>query len=190
MTDTATTLDRTVQGQPFPATGIYAFDVPHSTVQGVVKHMIVSKTRVLFKQFEGTITVAEYPADSSVEVTIDAASIDSRDEKRDAHLKSPDFLDVERFPNITFRSTRIEPGWKVVGDLTIRDLTREVVLDTEYLGTYKSPMGPVVAAFSAEATLNRDEFDVTWNAPLETGGVLVGKDVKVELEIQAIRQEG
>lgn len=191
MSDTATTtLDRTVQGQPFPAVGTYAFDVAHSTVQGQVKHLMVSKTRVLFKQFEGTITVAEDPAAASVEVTIQADSIDSRDEKRDGHLKSPDFLEVEQYPHITFRSTAVEPGWKVIGDLTIKDVTRQVVLDTEYLGTFKSPMGPTVAAWSAETTLNREDFDVTWNAPMETGGVLVGKDVKIELEIEAVLQEG
>ncbi len=190
MTDTATTLDRIVDGQPFPATGTYTFDVSHSTVQGVVKHLMVSKVRVGFNAFDGTITVADDPAGSGVSVDIDVSSINTRDENRDQHLRSNDFLDIEQFPTITFRSTRVEGDWTVVGDLTIKGVTKEVVLDTEYLGTFKSPMGPTVAAFSATTQINREDFGVTWNAPMEAGGVLVGKDVKIELEIQAHLQEG
>ena len=190
MSDTATTLDRQINGQPFPAAGTYAIDPSHSSIQAVAKHLMVSKVRGSFSGFEGTVTVAEDPKDSSVEITIDASSIDTRDAKRDEHLRSPDFLDVERFPELTFRSTRVESGWKVVGDLTIRDTTREVVLDTEYLGTYKSPFGQTVAAFTATTTINREEFGMTWNAPLETGGVLVGKDLKIEIELQAALQDG
>lgn len=190
MSDTATaTLDRTVDGQTVPAPGTYAIDLSHSTVQGVVKHMLVAKVRVGFTDFDGTITVGEAPTDSSIEVAIKAASVDSRDENRDGHIRSGDFLDVETFPEITFKSTRVSPAWAIAGDLTIRDTTKSVVLDTEYLGTYKSPMGPTVAAFSASTSINREEFNITWNAPMEAGGVLVSKDVKIELEIQAILQE-
>lgn len=191
MSDTATTpLDREIDGSTVPAAGTYSIDLAHSSAQGVVKHMLVSKARVSFTDFGGTIVVAEEPADSTVEVAIKAASIDSRDANRDSHIRSGDFLDVETFPEINFRSTSVAPGWAISGDLTIRDKTLPVVLDTEYLGTFKSPMGPTVAAFSATTSINREEFDITWNAPMEAGGVLVGKDVKIELEIQAILQEG
>ncbi|HUG86010.1 MAG TPA: YceI family protein [Euzebya sp.] len=190
MSDTATTLDRQVNGLSVPTPGTYAIDVSHSTVQAVAKHMLVSKVRVGFTDFQGTITVGEEPEDSAVQVALKAASINSRDDNRDAHLRSGDFLDAETFPEITFRSTDISPAWTISGDLTIRDTTRPVVLDTEYLGTLKSPMGPTVAVFSASTSINREAFDITWNAPMEAGGVLVGKDVRIELEIQAVLQEG
>lgn len=189
MSDTAITLDRQIDGRTVPAAGTYAIDVSHSTVQGVVKHMLVSKARVGFTDFGGTIVVGEQPEDSSVQVAIKAASVDSRDANRDGHIRSADFLDVETFPEITFRSTGVSPAWKVTGELTIRDTTRTVELDTEYLGTYKSPMGPTVAAFSASTSINREDFNITWNAPMEAGGVLVSKDVKIELEVQATLQE-
>jgi polyisoprenoid-binding protein YceI len=189
MSDTLSTLDRQVAGQPFPATGTYAVDPSHSTVQAVAKHLMVSKVRGSFATFSGTVVVGDEPAGSRVDITIDAASIDTRDPKRDEHLRSADFLDVERFGALTFRSTRVEPGWTVVGDLTIRDTTREVVLDVEYLGTFKNPWGQTVAAFSATTTINREAFGMTWNAPLEAGGVLVSKDLKVEIELQAALQE-
>lgn len=190
MSDTATTLDRQVNGLPAPTPGTYAIDPSHSTVQGVVKHMLVSKVRVGFTDVAGTIVVAEDPSASRVEVVIKTASVDSRDANRDGHIRSGDFLDVETYPEMTFRSTAITPAWEITGDLTIRDTTKPVVLQTEYLGTFKSPMGPTVAAFSASTTINREAFDITWNAPMEAGGVLVSKDVRIELEIQAILQEG
>lgn len=186
----STALDRTVDGQPFPAAGTYSIDPAHSTVQAVARHLMVSKVRGGFSAFEGTITVGEEIADSGVQVTIQAGSIETRDEKRDGHLKSPDFLDVESFPELTFRSTGVEKGFSVAGDLTIRGVTRPVELATDYLGTFKNPWGQTVAAFSASTTINREDFGMTWNAPLEAGGVLVGKDLTIELEIQAALQEG
>lgn len=183
-------LDSSYNGQPFPATGVYDIDGAHSTVEAVARHLMVSKVRGRFSDFEGTITVGETPAESGVHVSIKAASIDTREQQRDNHLRSPDFLDVDNHPELTFRSTGVEEGWKVHGELTIRGTTRPVTLDTEYLGTFKSPMGPTVAAFSATTTLNREDFGMTWNAPMEAGGVLVGKDLKIELEIQAALQEG
>jgi polyisoprenoid-binding protein YceI len=191
MTDTSTTapLDRTVAGRPFPAAGTYAIDPSHSSVQAVAKHLVVSKVRGGFGRFEGAVVVGEDPAASSVEITIDAASIDTRDARRDEHLRSPDFLDVERFPHLTFTSTGVDAGGRVRGELTIRDTTRPVELDVDYLGTFRNPFGQTVAAFSATTTINREEFGMTWNAPLETGGVLVGKDLKVEIELQAALQQ-
>lgn len=191
MTDLATTaLDRTVDGHPFPAAGTYAIDPSHSSVTAVARHLVVSKVRGGFTRFAGTVVVGDAPAASSVEIAIDATSIDTRDAKRDEHLRSPDFLDVDRFPQLTFRSTRVEGRWTLVGDLTIRDTTREVALDVEYLGTSRSPFGQTVAAFSATTTIDREAFGITWNAPLETGGVLVGKDLRIEIELQAALQEG
>ncbi len=191
MSDTATqSLDRTVDGQPFPAAGTYVIDPSHSTVEAVARHLVVSKVRGRFGSFSGTITVGETPADSAVEVSIEAASIDTNDEKRDEHLRSGDFLDAEAHPHLTFTSTAVDRGWSVTGELTIRGESRPVVLDVDYLGTFANPWGQKVAAFSAKTTLNREEFGITWNAPLEAGGVLVGKELKIELEIQAQLQEG
>lgn len=189
-TTSAPALDRTVEGQPFPAAGTYTIDASHSTVEAIARHLMVSKVRGRFGTFSGTITVGETPAESGVQVTIDASSIDSGDAKRDEHLRSPDFLDVDSHPELTFRGTRVDKGWAVTGDLTIRGTTREVTLDTDYLGTFKNPWGHTVAAFSAKTTINREEFGIVWNAPLEAGGVLVAKDLKIELEIQAVLQEG
>ncbi|MEE8599471.1 YceI family protein [Euzebya tangerina] len=188
MTTATATLDRSVDGQPFPAVGTYEIDAAHSQVQGIVRHLKVSKVRANFTDFAGTITVAEEPTRSGVQIAIAASTVDTRNADRDAHLRSGDFLDVEQFPEITFRSTSVEPGWRVTGDLTIAGVTRSVVLDTEYLGTHKSPMGPTIAAFEATTTINREDFGITWNAPMEAGGVLVSKEVKIELEIQAALQ--
>ena len=189
-TTTPDALDRTVAGQPFPAAGVYTIDGSHSSVEAVARHLVVTKVRGHFNEFEGTITVGETPEDSAVQVTIKADSIETKDRKRDEHLRSPDFLDVENFPELTFRSTSVDKGWVVTGDLTIRGVTREVTLDTDYMGTFKNPWGQTVAAFSAKTTLDREDFDMTWNAPLEAGGVLVSKELKIELEIQAPLQEG
>ncbi|WP_370324336.1 YceI family protein [Euzebya sp.] len=190
MSDTTTTaLDRQVGGNPFPAAGTYVIDQSHSTVQAVARHLMVSKVRGGFNSFSGTIVVAEEPAASSVEVSIDAASIDTRDEQRDGHLRSPDFLDVETHPQLTFTSTQVDPSGRVTGDLTIRGITRPVTLDVEYLGTFKNPFGQTVAAFTGTTKIDRTEWEMTWNAPLEAGGVLVGKELTIELEVQAALQE-
>ena len=140
-TTTTDALDRTVAGQPFPAAGVYTIDGSHSSVEAVARHLVVTKVRGHFNEFEGTITVGETPEDSAVQVTIKADSIETKDGKRDEHLRSPDFLDVENFPELTFRSTSVDKGWVVTGDLTIRGVTREVTLDTDYMGTFKNPWG-------------------------------------------------
>lgn len=188
-TVTNQSLDTTYNGQPFPAAGVYEIDGAHSSVEAVARHLMVAKVRGRFSDLAGTITVGQTPEESGVEVSIKAESIDTREAQRDNHLRSPDFLDVENHPELTFRSTGVDEGWKVHGELTIRGTTRPVTLDTQYLGTFKSPMGPTVAAFSASTTINREEFGMTWNAPMETGGMLVGKDLKIELEIQAALQD-
>jgi polyisoprenoid-binding protein YceI len=186
---TTSTATRTVAGRAFPATGTYAIDPSHSSVEAVARHLVVSKVRGRFGAFSGTITVGEGLEDSRVDVEIDAASIDTRSADRDQHLRSPDFLDVEQHPSLSFRSTRSEAGpggtWLVHGDLTIRGVSRPVVLETVYEGTLQNPWGAQVAVFSAKTEIDREQWGITWNAALETGGVLVGARLKIELEIQA-----
>jgi polyisoprenoid-binding protein YceI len=153
---------------------------------------MVTKVRGRFTDFDGTITVADDPLQSSVEVHIRSASIDTGAPQRDEHLRSPDFLDVEKYPELTFKSTRIVkadgPDLVVAGDLTIRDVTKEIELPIEYSGVGATPWGSEVMGFSSTIELDREDFGMTWNAALETGGVLVGKKLTIELEVEAIRQ--
>ena len=185
---TTADLSREVAGQPFPAPGTYVIDPVHSTVGAVARHLVVSKVRGTFSDFSGAVVVGDGPADSQVSVQIQAASVDTRSPDRDTHLRSPDFLDVEQHPTLAFVSTGVtrEGGtWQVRGDLTIRGRTVPVVLDTAYHGTFVNPWGAQVAAFSASTSINREDFGMVWNAPLEAGGVLVGKRLEIELEVQA-----
>lgn len=171
-----------------PAPGTWALDASHTTAAFVARHMMVTKVRGHFDQVSGRVQIGETPEDSSVEVTIDAASIFSGDQKRDDHLRSADFLDVETFPTITFRSTAVKQtgpsSLKVTGDLTIRDQTRPVDLAVEFEGVERAPWGTTVAGFSARAEINREDWGMSWNAALETGGVLVGKKVTLEIETE------
>lgn len=171
----------------------WQIDAAHSVVEFAVKHLMLATAKGRFATVSGTIVADEAdPARSSVDVTIDAASIDTRNEQRDGHLRSPDFLDVERYPTITFRSRRVEPlggdRVRVVGDLTVRDVTREVVLDAAFHGRAKDPWGNERVGFSAQTSIDRRDFGATWNVPLEGGGVVVGHEVKIGIEIEAIRQ--
>lgn len=190
VTDTPTTRD--FDGVAVPVPGRYQLDVTHTTVGFVAKHLMVAKTRGRFGEFDGTVTIADAPLDSSVEVTIQAASIDSRTEDRDAHLRSPDFLDVENFPTLSFRSTdvRHQGGEKfaVDGELTIKGITNPVVLDMELDGVMGDPWGGQRLAFTASTEIDREAWGLTWNVALETGGVMVGKRVKIEIEGEAVRQ--
>ncbi len=171
------------------ATTVWTIDNAHSAVEFAVKHMMFATAKGRFGTVSGTISLDnENVANSSVDVTIDATSIDTRDEKRDGHLKSADFFDVENHPVITFKSTQVEPkgdDLKVTGDLTIRGVTQPVVLDAEFNGQGTNPWGAQVISYSATTKINRKEFGLTWNASLETGGVLVGEDVKISIEIEA-----
>lgn len=171
----------------------WTIDPAHSIAEFAVRHMMVSTVKGRFRSMEGVITLdEERPERSSVVATIDVASIDTAEPDRDAHLRSDDFFNAERFPKMTFRSTRVEriddEHWKVYGDLTIRDVTKEVVLDTELEGRVKDPWGNERIGFSASTELNRKEFGLRWNQVLETGGVVVGDRVKVSLHIEAVRQ--
>ena len=172
---------------------IWQIDPAHTLVEFAVKHMMFATVKGRFGGVHGTIVEdAADPSRSSVEVEIDAASIDTRDERRDAHLRSPDFLDVESYPTITFKSSRVEHAGRdrlrVIGDLTIHGTTHEVVLDTTINGRGTNPFGLEVAGFTAETTINRRDFGLTWNVALETGGVLVGDTVKILLEVEALKQ--
>ena len=167
-------------------------DPVHSGINFSVRHMVVSKVRGHFTKYSGTLTIDDADLTRSVvEATIDAASIDTGTAQRDTHLRSPDFLDVERFPEIRFRGTRIDKvaddRYHLVGDLTIRDVTREVSLEVEYGGQAKDPWGNARIGFVAKATLDRKDFGLLWNQVLEAGGVLVGDRVDIELEVQAVR---
>ena len=192
MSDITVAATRTWQGVEIPAPGTYVLDPSHTEVGFVGRHLMVTKVRGRFSEFEGTVTVGEDPLASSVDVTIATASIDTRDEARDGHVKSPDLLDVEAHPTMTFRSTGVRhvrgDRFEVTGDLTIAGTTKSVVLDMVLDGVVGDPWGGTRLAFSAATEIDREEFGITWNVALETGGVLVGKKVKIELEGQAVRQ--
>ncbi len=189
-TDTQVAI-RTIDGLDLPAAGTWIIDPSHSGVEVVARHMVISKVRGRFTRFSGQIEVGETPEASSVEFTVDATSIDTADQRRDDHLRAGDFLDTERFPEITFRSTKVEPGrrgrWHVTGDLTVRDVTRPVTLDVELEGIGAAYGGPRLV-LSGTLEVDREDFGLTWNMALETGGVLVGRQLKIELSIQAALQ--
>lgn len=190
MSDQPTT--RTVENRVVPAVGKWTLDPTHTTIAAVARHLMVTKVRGRFASFSGSIEVAEDPEDSSVEVTIDAASITTGTEDRDTHLKSPDFLDVENYPALTFRSTSIKADgeeWKLTGDLTIRDTTQPIELELEFLGVATDPWGNNKAAFEASAELERKDWGLTWNVPLAQGGMLVSDKFKIEIEAQATSQQ-
>jgi polyisoprenoid-binding protein YceI len=173
----------------------WTIDAAHSAAEFSAKHMMITTVRGRIADVRGTITLDETaPGRSAVDVELAAASIDTRSEQRDGHLRSPDFLDVERYPTITFRSRRVDGAraregttFAIVGDLTIRGVTREVTLDATYEGRGRDPWGGERVSFSAETKIDRRDFGLTWNAALETGGVLVSNEIKIHIEAQAVR---
>ncbi len=172
---------------------VWAIDPHHTLVEFSVRHMMFTTVKGRFGGVRGAIIADEKDfARSSVEVEIDAASIDTRSEARDAHLRSADFLDAEQYPTLRFKSRRVEQAgrdqYRVIGDLTIRDVTRETVLDMSFNGRNRNPFGQEVAGASAETTINRRDFGLTWNVALETGGVLVSDTIKIAIEVQAARE--
>jgi polyisoprenoid-binding protein YceI len=176
------------------ALSTWTIDQSHSLAEFSVRHMMVSTTRGQFQTVEGSLQINESDlTQSSVDVTIDVASLTTRDEKRDEHLRSADFFDATTFPTITFKSTGIEQKksdkYLVHGDLTIRGVTRPVVLETEFNGFGTSPWGQTVAGFEADTEISRKDFGLEWNVALETGGVLVGDKVKIHIEVEAIKQQ-
>jgi polyisoprenoid-binding protein YceI len=182
----------TTTTQALPTTGTWSIDPSHSEVGFTVRHLGISKTRGRFGTFAGDIVVAERPEDSRVSVTIDPNSVDTKDAGRDEHLRSADFFSVTEHPEWTFVTTAVTPAggrWSVTGDLTIAGVTRSVVLDTEVTGVVTDPWGNDRVGFVASTEVNREDFGLTWNAALETGGVLVGKKVKIDLEVEAVLQK-
>ncbi len=166
-------------------------DLSHSGVHFTVRHLMVSKVRGAFTKWNGTLAINDEDITKSrIDISIDAASIDTDEAKRDAHLRSPDFFEVEKFPHLTFKSTKVErknaDTLAVTGDLTIRDVTRTVVLSVEEGGRVKDPWGGTRAGYSASASISRKEFGLTWNALLEAGGVAVGDKIEIGIEIEAI----
>ena len=170
----------------------WTIDASHSTVEFVAKHMMITTVKGRFADVSGTIVADEANiADSSVEVTMQAESLDTRTGERDAHLRSPDFLDVDRYPTITFKSTSVrgtKEKFQVTGDLTIRDITKPITLDVEFGGEGKDPWGGTRASFSAHGKFDRRDYGLTWNVALETGGILVSNEVKINIEAQAVLQ--
>ncbi len=185
----SSTLTREAAGTSLPAVGSYSIDPTHSSASFQVRHLGLSKVRGGFESFSGTVDIAEDPTQSSVAVSLDAASFTTGNDDRDGHVKSPDFLDVETFPTLSYRSTGVRQDggdWKVDGELTVKDVTRPVTLDVDFEGAGDDPWGNGRIAFSAETEIDRDDFGITWNQALETGGVLVGKAVKITIDVQAV----
>lgn len=171
----------------------WQLDKSHSEISFSVRHMMISTARGRFEEFEGNFDIDEAnPSQSKIEVVIQAASINTKDAQRDGHLKSPDFFDVEKYPTITFKSTRVEQvngqQARLIGNLTIKDVTKEVALAVEYAGQSKSPWGTVSAGFSAHTKINRKDWGLVWNVALETGGMLVGEDVTIAIELELVKQ--
>ena len=179
MSTAASTLTRTT----------WELDPSHLEIGFAVRHLMIATVRGRFSAASGTVTTdGDDFASADVNVTIPVASLDTREAKRDAHLRSADFFDAERYPTISFKSRRVtstgKHGYQLVGDLTIRDVTREVTLDVTTQGFVKDPWGNEKAGFSAHGVINRQDFGLTWNVALETGGVLVGDEVKLSFEFE------
>jgi polyisoprenoid-binding protein YceI len=175
------------------APGTWTVDPSHSTVGFVARHLMITKARGRFTDFSGSLEISPDPLQSHVEATVNLASVDTGDAGRDAHLRTADFFDVEDggSPTMTFRSTGIKEehgDYTLFGDLTVNGVTRQVEFDLEFDGVSPDPWGGTRAAFAAEAEINRKDFGLEWNVALETGGVLVGDKVKIQLDIQAVRQ--
>ena len=170
----------------------WTLDPTHTTIEFVAKHMMITTVKGRFAEFAGTIVADEARLeDSTVEVTMQAASLDTRSEQRDAHLRSPDFLDVEQYPEVTFRSTGLrgtKESFKLTGDLTIRGVTRPITLDVTFEGEGKDPWGGTRASFSAKGKFDRRDFGLTWNVALETGGILVSNEIKINIEAQVVQR--
>ncbi len=186
---TATT---TTQTRNLPASGTWTIDSSHSSVEFVVRHLMVAKVRGRFSEFSGTIQVGDTAEASSVAVEISPASVSTGDPQRDGHLQSADFFDVERYPTIAFQSTGVRPvkgdRYEVDGELTVHGESKPVTLDLEYQGSVTDPFGNDKAVFSASTEIDREDWGLTWNQALETGGVLVGKKARIEIEVEAVHQ--
>lgn len=171
----------------------WEIDAAHSQATFSVKHMMISTVRGHFEVLSGKLHIdEEHPENSWVEAEVDAASINTRDARRDGHLRSPDFFDVEKYPAITFKSTKVTPlgnnQYRVTGNLTMHGVTREETFHADYSGQVKDLYGMQRAAFSVKGKINRKDFGLNWNVALETGGVLVGEDVNIEIDLAAVQK--
>jgi polyisoprenoid-binding protein YceI len=191
MTDSIATT-REFQGLQIPAAGTYVLDAAHKRVGFVVRHLMVSKVRGDFAQAEATVTIGEDPLQSSVTATIHTASVTTGQADRDNHLRTGDFFEAEKYPTMEYRSTGIKSfegnEFVLEGELTIKDVTRPVELVVEFEGATTSPYGQSVFGFSAHTEIDREQWGLTWNMALESGGVMVSKKIKIEIEGEAIRQ--
>ncbi|MGB5186991.1 MAG: YceI family protein [Acidimicrobiia bacterium] len=193
MSTTTEDLTRTVDGSLVPAVGTWVVDGSHTSAEFVARHLMVAKVRGGFGSVSGTIEVAEDPTGSSVEISIDTASVSTGDADRDGHIKSADFFDIETHPEMKFVSTAVRPdgsSWVLDGNLTIKEITKPVTLAFDFVGLATDPWGNQKAAFSATTTIDREDWDLTWNVALETGGVLVSKTINIEIELQAAPVNG
>ena len=168
-------------------------DLGHSTIEFRVAHMVVSRTSGRFMDYSGFVEMdAEAGTVKAIDATIKAASVNTNHEKRDAHLRSPDFFDVEKYPTITYTMknyTKLDDAYQAVGDLTIHGVTKEVVLTGQFHGAVKDPWGDTRAGFSAEGKVNRKDFGMVWNKTLDTGGLVVGNQVYIKLDIECIKEK-
>ncbi|MGH9291647.1 MAG: YceI family protein [Acidimicrobiales bacterium] len=194
MTSTTSTTShptREFEGLALPEAGIFAIDTTHSEVGFLARHMVVTKVRGRFGEYSGQVVLAENPLDSTVEVTIRTSSIDTREEARDNHLRSGDFFESEAHPELTFKSTAVEhrggARFSVTGDLAIKEVTKPVTLDVDYGGVIVDPYGGERIGFTARTEIDRYDFGLTWGTALETGGLVVGRNVLLELEVEAVR---
>jgi polyisoprenoid-binding protein YceI len=172
----------------------WEIDPAHSEAIFSVKHAMVTTVRGHFNVISGHVHIDEqHPENSWVDAQVDATSVDTRNDYRDGHLKSPDFFDVANYPTLTFKSTKVEPRgdneYNVYGDLTMRGVTRPIVFKAEYSGQMKDASGNLRAGLSARAKINREDWGLKWNAPLEAGGLLVSKDVNIEIDLSVVYTE-
>ncbi|MGO9341055.1 MAG: YceI family protein [Acidimicrobiales bacterium] len=196
MTEAATVANaatRDYKGIQTPVPGDYVLDKAHTTIEFVARHLMISKVRGRFTEFDGSIQIAEDPEQSKLEVSIVASSIDTSEPTRDAHLRSADFLDTDKYPELTFQSTKIEhvndTEWKLTGDLSIRGVTKPITLEVEFLGVTVSPWGTRPFGFEATAEIDREDWGLTWNQALETGGVVIGKKVRIEINAELLPRQ-
>lgn len=171
----------------------WEIDPHHSEVMFSVKHAMITTVRGHFNVISGQLHIDDQnPANSWVNAQADTSSVNTRDERRDGHLKSPDFFDVAQYPTISFKSSKVEhiggSNYKVTGDLTLHGVTKQVTFDAEYGGQGKDAYGAERAGISVKGKINREDYGLTWNAALETGGVLVSKDVNIEIDLSAVNQ--